>query len=127
MPAKRGVKFAPEIEVSLTVRRVPVEYAPDVSRILAGATEEVNDLARLTNPTAASIEAAIEIAQHQPTLSEQKDAIMAEALRRTGGNIRAAAALVSVSERTFYRWVQAKGKDTVQGTLEQPALTEDGQ
>lgn len=40
------------------------------------------------------------------TKPKEAEAIFAEALRLTGGNLRAAAANLRVSRQTFYRWLK---------------------
>lgn len=110
----RGIGFKPEFEVSVTVRKIPHEYARSVTDVFGGALEEINDLAKLSSGGAAGIEAALELSTKEMTFEEQKDAMFRLALEKTEGNIRAAAKLLAISERTMYRWVRSKGKQALQ-------------
>lgn len=108
----KGFGFKPELEISVTLRKIPIQYGTLITEVMGGALEEVKDLAQLSDPTTA-IDAAIEIGQKEMTLRDVRDAMVEKAMRSTDGNIPAAAKLLGVTQRTLYRWVNTKGKEAL--------------
>jgi len=104
--------FRPELEMSVTVRKIPFEYGKMISETLGAALEEIKDMARITDPLEA-VESSLEIGHRELNVAEAKDAMLRKALEKTNGHIPTAAKLAGVSPRMMYRWVRDKGKETL--------------
>jgi len=110
----KGISFKPEFEVSVTVRKVPHEFARSVTDVFGGALEEINDLAKIS-AGGHGIDTVLALHAADLTFEEQKELIFKGAIERTNGNARAAAKLIGISERTMYRWLRGKGKEAIVG------------
>ncbi len=108
----RGIRLEPKIDITYTVRDLTLDSVPIFQEVLGRAFADVKKAIELRDPTTAK-ETAIEIAEREPSFAEIKEEMVRRAMVKTDGNIRAAAKLLGVAERSMYRWLRDMGTEAI--------------
>jgi len=99
--------FKPKIDITLAVRDITAEFAPDVGTVLGKAVAQINEMARLSQQVVETALAQITDGE-EPKVGEMKDQLIYKALEKTKGNKTQAAKMLGISVRQIYRWMESR-------------------